>query len=72
MYKKTLERHILKVRTENLHNFPPLLKLMRQSLKNAYHHLVNGVHYVVHLAPSDVAVVVHVVQSEGPCTLYEK
>jgi hypothetical protein len=42
---------------------------MRQSLEEAYHHLVNGVHYVVHLAPRDVAVVVHVVQSEGPCTL---
>ncbi len=31
-----------------------------------YHHLVYGVHYVVHLAPRDVAIVVHIVQSEGP------
>ncbi len=31
-----------------------------------YHHLVYGVHYVVHLASGDVSIVVHIVQSEGP------
>ncbi len=31
-----------------------------------YHHLVYGVDYVVHLAPGDVSIVVHIVQSEGP------
>lgn len=31
-----------------------------------YHHLIYRVNYVVHLVPRDKAVVVHVVQAEGP------
>ena len=33
----------------------------------SHHHLVNGVHNVQHLIPGDVAVVVQVVEFEGPC-----
>lgn len=32
-----------------------------------YHHLVDGIHYVVHLLAGYVAIVVHIVQTEGPC-----
>ena len=33
----------------------------------SHHHLVNGIHNVQHLVPGDVAVVVQVVELEGPC-----
>lgn len=36
------------------------------SHEKTYHHLVDGFHDVVHFVPRDVAVVVHVVQSECP------
>jgi len=33
---------------------------------STYHHLVYGVHNVVHLVPGDEAVIVHIIQSECP------
>lgn len=38
-----------------------------QNLLSTYHHLVDGINYVIHFLASDVAVVVHIVQAESPC-----
>lgn len=32
-----------------------------------YHHLIYGIYNVVHLFAGNVAVVIHIVQTEGPC-----
>lgn len=33
---------------------------------DTYHHLIDGIHYVVHLVARDISIIVHVVQSKRP------
>jgi hypothetical protein len=56
---------IYSVRLALIHAFS--YNVLNKCMKEyTYHHLVYGVHYVVHLASGDVSIVVHIVQSEGP------
>lgn len=41
----------------------------RRHCTATYHHLVYGVHDIVHLVSGDEAVIVHIVQPERPCNI---
>ena len=47
--------------------YVPTASLPPHMTQVSHHHLVNGIHNVQHLVPGDVAVVVQVVELEGPC-----